>query len=59
MAKCTFWYRLTLVVPDEVQRVIKWLYVLAVFGWRGGATVGRPTSGREAVGSIPGRGVAA
>jgi len=28
-------------------------------GWRGGATVGRRTSGREAVGSIPGRGVAA
>ena len=28
-------------------------------GWRGGATVGRRTSGREAVGSIPGRAVAA
>jgi len=28
-------------------------------GWRGGATVGRRTSGHEAVGSIPSRGVAA
>ena len=28
-------------------------------GWRGGAMVGRRTLGREAVGSIPSRGVAA
>ena len=27
MAKCTFWYRLTRVVPDKVQRAVKWLYV--------------------------------
>jgi len=25
MVKCTFWYWLTWVVPDKVQRVIKWL----------------------------------
>ena len=27
MAKCTFWLQLTLVVPDKVQRVVKWLCV--------------------------------
>ena len=27
MAKCTFWYRLTRVIPDKVQRAVKWLYV--------------------------------
>jgi len=27
MAKCAFWYRLTRVVLDKVQRAIKWLYV--------------------------------
>jgi len=27
MAKCTFWYQLTRVVLDEVQRAVKWLYV--------------------------------
>ena len=27
MAKCTFWYQLTQVVPDKVQRAVKWLYV--------------------------------
>ena len=25
MAKCTFWYWLIQVVPDNVQRAIKWL----------------------------------
>jgi len=30
MAKCTFWYQLTLVVLDEVERAVKWLCVLAV-----------------------------
>jgi len=25
MVKCTFWYRLTWVVPDKVHRAIKWL----------------------------------
>jgi len=25
MVKCTFWYWLTRVVPDKVQRAIKWL----------------------------------
>jgi len=29
MAKCTFWYWLTQVVPDKVQRAIKWLVVVA------------------------------
>jgi len=28
MAKCTFWYRLTRVVPDKVQRAVKWLCVV-------------------------------
>ena len=28
MAKCTFWYRLTRVVPDKVQRAVKWLCLL-------------------------------
>ena len=27
MAKCTFWFRLTQVVPDKVQRAAKWLCV--------------------------------
>ena len=27
MAKCTFWHQLTQVVPDKVQRVVKWLCV--------------------------------
>jgi len=27
MAKCTFWYQLTRVVPDKVQRAVKWLCV--------------------------------
>ena len=26
-AKCTFWYRLTWIVPDKVQRAVKWLCV--------------------------------
>jgi len=25
MVKCTFWYQLILVVPDKVQRAVKWL----------------------------------
>jgi len=25
MAKCTFWYQLTRVVPDKVLRAVKWL----------------------------------
>jgi len=29
MAKCTLWYQLTRVVPDNVQRVVKWLCVCA------------------------------
>ena len=37
----------------------KQLVIKPTLGWRGGATVGRRTSGCEAVGSIPGRGVAA
>jgi len=28
MAKCTFWYQLTRVVPDEVQRAVKGLSVI-------------------------------
>jgi len=27
MAKCIFWYQLTHVVPDKVQRAVKWLCV--------------------------------
>jgi len=27
IAKCTFWYQLTRVVPDKVQRAVKWLCV--------------------------------
>jgi len=27
MAKCTFWYQLIQVVPDKVQRAVKWLCV--------------------------------
>jgi len=30
MVKCTFWYWLTQVVPDIVQRAIKWLLLLLV-----------------------------
>jgi len=30
MAKCTFWYQLTRVVPDKVQRAVKWLCALWV-----------------------------
>ena len=28
MAKYTFWYQLTWVVPDKVQRAVKWLCVV-------------------------------
>ena len=31
MVKCTFWYRLTRVVLDKVQRAIKWLCVVCVW----------------------------
>jgi len=31
MAKCTFWYQLTRVVPDKVQRAVKWFCVCV---WR-------------------------
>jgi len=31
-AKCTFWYQLTRVVPDKVQRTVKWLCVCVL--WR-------------------------
>ena len=24
LGECSFWYRLTLVVPDKVQRAVKW-----------------------------------
>ena len=27
MAKCTFWYQLTRVVQDKVQKAVKWLCV--------------------------------
>jgi len=27
VAKCTFWYQLTGVVPDKIKRVVKWLCV--------------------------------
>jgi len=27
IVKCNFWYQLTQVVPDKVQRTVKWLYV--------------------------------
>jgi len=27
MVKCTFWYQLTRVAPDSVQRAVKWLCV--------------------------------
>jgi len=30
MAKCAFWYQLTQVVPDKVQRAVKWLCVCAL-----------------------------
>jgi len=29
MAKCTFWYQLTRVVLDKVQRAVKWLCMCA------------------------------
>jgi len=32
MAKCTFWYRLTWVVPDKVYRAVKWLCVVRTKG---------------------------
>ena len=31
MLKCTFWYRLNRVVPDKVQRAVKWLCCACVF----------------------------
>ena len=31
MAKCTFWYQLTRVVPDKVQRAVKWLCVCVCY----------------------------
>ena len=31
VAKCTFWYQLTRVVPDKVQRAVKWLCVFVYF----------------------------
>jgi len=31
MAKCTFWYQLTWVVPDKVQSAVKWLCVCVCF----------------------------
>ena len=40
MVKCTFWYRLTWVVPDKVQRAVKWLCV-CVFYRQGGEVEGR------------------
>jgi len=30
MAKCTFWYQLTRVVLDKVQRAVKWLCVSGI-----------------------------
>jgi len=30
MAKCTFWYQLTRVVQDKVQRAVKWLCVITL-----------------------------
>jgi len=35
MAKCTFWYQLTRVVLDKVQRAIKWLYVCVCVPYNG------------------------
>jgi len=32
MAKCTFWYQLTRVVPDKVQIAVKWLRVCVDLG---------------------------
>jgi len=32
VAKCTFWYQLTRVVPDKVQRNVKWLCARKTFG---------------------------
>ena len=29
MVKCTFWYQLTRVVLDKIQRAVKWLFVCA------------------------------
>jgi len=34
MAKCTFWYWLTQVVPDKVHRAINGCVVLCVFFYR-------------------------
>jgi len=31
LAKCAFWYQLTWVVPDKVQRAVKWLYVCGAY----------------------------
>jgi len=28
IAKCTFWYQLTRVVPDKVKRAVEWLCVM-------------------------------
>jgi len=33
MVKCTFWYWLTQVIPDKVQRAIKWLVVVPQNKW--------------------------
>ena len=30
MAKCTFWYQLTQIVPDKVQRAVKWCVCVCV-----------------------------
>ena len=30
MAKCTFWHQLTRVVPDKLQRAVKWLLCVCV-----------------------------
>ena len=32
MGECFFWYRLTLVVPDKIQRAIKWFVYVCVCG---------------------------
>jgi len=32
MAKCTFWFQLTQVVPDKVQTAVKWLCVCVCLG---------------------------
>ena len=33
MVKCTFWYRLTRVVPDKVHRAVKWLCMCVHILW--------------------------